>query len=88
MAHNRLICDRAVYDWSFNDPRTLVYFQQQRLRAELLDKAADEARRRRWATCLSGVASTIRAALASRPTSAAATPQPAAAPTQFVPSTA
>jgi hypothetical protein len=94
MAHNRLICDRAVYDWSFNDPRTLVYFQQQRMRGQLLDKAAAETRRSRWwATCLSSVASTmigvtvtLRAVCTGRATSVSRASQPAPAPAGLVPS--
>jgi hypothetical protein len=89
MAHNRLICERAVYDWSFNDPRTLVYFQQQRMRAHLLDKAAVEASRHRgWITCLSSVASTIRVTWTSRATAVASAAQQGAAPARLVPSAA
>lgn len=81
MANSRLICDRAVYDWSFNDPRTLVYFCQQRMRGELLDKAAAERARRSWLTrSLSSVASAISAILASRPVSEPTVEHPVAVP--------
>lgn len=41
------VCAQAVFDGGADDPRTRVYLYQQRLRAELLEKAA-EAERRSW----------------------------------------
>lgn len=49
----RDICDRAVFDSSADDPRVLVRRLQQRLRADLTEKAEQEARRRSWTSILS-----------------------------------
>jgi hypothetical protein len=46
--YRRQVCERAVYGGGPNDPRTLVYRYQQRLRADLLAKAATEADRPPW----------------------------------------
>jgi hypothetical protein len=81
MTNNRLICDRAVYDWSFNDPRTLVYFCQQRMRGDLLDKAAAEQVRYSWLTrSLGSVVSVISAIIAGRPLSEPTIEHPVAVP--------
>ncbi len=57
----RQICDRAVFDGSFDDPRTLVYFYQQKVRGQLLAKAATEAQRRpAWSVCLSQIGDAFR----------------------------
>ena len=37
--------ERATFDGGVDDPRLLIHLYQQRLRAELLAKAADEASR-------------------------------------------
>ena len=61
MAQQRQICDRAVFDGSFDDPRTLVYFYQQKMRGELLAKIAAERNRPTvWSICLSSVANAFR----------------------------
>jgi hypothetical protein len=49
-------CPTAVFDGGLHDPRTLVYLYQQRVRATLLARAADEAAhpyslRRAFSTC-------------------------------------
>ena len=61
MAQHRQICDRAVFDGSFDDPRTLVYFYQQKMRGEILAKIAAEANRPSvLSVCLSSVGSALR----------------------------
>jgi hypothetical protein len=63
----RQICDRAVFDGSFDDPRTLVYFYQQKMRGQLLAKAAAEANRRSaWSVCLSQIGDALRWLVAPR----------------------
>jgi hypothetical protein len=58
---HRQICDRSVFDGSFDDPRTLVYFYQQKMRGQLLAKAAAEANRRSaWSVCLSQIGDALR----------------------------
>lgn len=39
MVKQRQICDRSIFDGGMDDPRTLVYWYQQRMRAQLLAKA-------------------------------------------------
>ena len=57
----RQICDWAVFDGSFDDPRTLVDFYQQKMRGQLLAKAAAEANRRpAWSVCLSRIGDAFR----------------------------
>jgi hypothetical protein len=61
LAQHRQICDRAVFDGSFDDPRTLMYFYQQKLRGQLLAKAAGRANRPSvWSLGLRSVGSAIR----------------------------
>jgi hypothetical protein len=64
--HSRHLCERGIYDGGPNDPRTLVYRYQQRLRADLLAKAADEANRTaRWPACLLATRAAVRASVES-----------------------
>ncbi|MCC7368569.1 MAG: hypothetical protein IT306_09110 [Chloroflexi bacterium] len=51
----RQICERAVFDRTSDDPRVLVYRYQQQMRAQLLDKAVQEARREAWLTDFFGM---------------------------------
>lgn len=61
MMQRRQICERSVFDGSADDPRVLMHRYQQRLRAQLLAKAATEAARQPWwVACLSPIASAFR----------------------------
>jgi hypothetical protein len=42
MARQRQICERAVFDGSADDPRVLVHWYQQRMRAQLMASVALE----------------------------------------------
>jgi hypothetical protein len=65
----RQIRNRAVFDGSFDDPRTLVYFYQQKMRGQLLARAAAEAKRpSAWSVCLSELVNAFRWFTAPRPT--------------------
>ena len=89
MMQRRQICERSVFDGSADDPRVLVYRYQQRMRAQLLAKAAIEAKREAWftdfvgslAASVSGLVQSI-ASPAARPATA-----PAAAGLSLAPST-
>jgi hypothetical protein len=64
----RQICDRAVFDGGFDDPRTLVYSYQQMMRGQLLAKATAEANRRSGLSiCLSQIIRAFRCPAAARP---------------------
>jgi hypothetical protein len=57
--------DRATFDHGADDPRFLIYLYQQRLRNDLLLKAAEEARRSpAWVRCIRAVLSAPRIAAA------------------------
>jgi hypothetical protein len=61
MMQRRQICERSVCDGSADDPRVLVHRYQQRVRAQLLAKAAVEAARKPWwLACLSPITSAYR----------------------------
>jgi hypothetical protein len=55
MLQRRQICERAVFDRSSDDPRILMHRYQQRMRAQLLAKVAQEARREAWLTNFGGM---------------------------------
>jgi hypothetical protein len=55
MMQRRQICERAVFDRGNDDPRILMHRYQQRVRARLMTKAAQEARRGAWLTNFSGM---------------------------------
>ena len=80
MQQRRQICERSVFDGSADDPRVLMYRYQQRVRAQLLAKAAAEAARQPfWVACLSPISNAFRALLTPAPRPTAATVQVAPA---------
>jgi hypothetical protein len=92
MSKRRQICERAVFDGSADDPRVLVHWDQQRMRAQLLASVAQEnavaadpvvATTPRWATYLSRLSQTVRRFV---PTRAAAEPAPMLASLHTFPS--
>ena len=87
MARQRQICERAVFDGTADDPRVLVHWYQQRMRAQLLASVAIEnaqpvvEAKPSWATYFSKLTSAVTSALRSLvPTRTA---QPVAAPAQM-----
>lgn len=79
MMRERQICERSVFDGSVDDPRTLVYLYQQRVRAQLMAKAAVEAKREAWFTDFVGSLVTSVHGLIQSMASPAARPAPAPA---------
>ena len=80
MMQRRQMCERSVFDGSVDDPRVLIYRYQQRMRAELLAKAAiEEARQPLWVVCLSPITNAFRALLAPAAQPVMATEQAAPA---------
>lgn len=79
MLQRRQICERAVYDCTSDDPRILVYRYQQRVRAQLLAKAAQEARREAWLTNFGGLISMAASKFANAIINPEQTPQRATA---------
>ncbi|MGE3267439.1 MAG: hypothetical protein AB7P40_01735 [Chloroflexota bacterium] len=79
MMRERQICERSVFDGSVDDPRTLVHLYQQRVRAQLLAKAAVEAKREAWFTDFVGSLLASVQSLIQTVTSPAARPAPAPA---------
>jgi hypothetical protein len=81
MAIRRQICERAVFDGSADDPRVLVHWYQQRMRAQLLASVAAEVAapvvvetRPWWSTCLSSLTSAVRGLLPTRAAKAVSAP--------------
>jgi hypothetical protein len=75
MMQRRQICERAVYDRGSDDPRVLMHRYQQRVRAQLLAKAAQEARRGAWLTNFGGMLASAIAELARAIINPQQTPQ-------------
>ena len=75
----RQICERAVFDGGFDDPRVLTYYYQQRLRARLLAQTTREAtpvaRRVLAFNPLATLTEAIRASAAPLLTAPVATPR-------------
>ena len=68
MAQHRQICERAVFNGSFDDPRTLVYFYQQKMRGEIVAKiVAEKNRPSAWSVCLTTISSAFRWVTLPRP---------------------
>lgn len=91
MIQRRQLCERSVFDGSVDDPRVLMHRYQQRVRAQLLAKAAAEAARQPWwVACLSPISSAFHALMTpvARPALAAAPAQTARrlAPVRLAPS--
>jgi hypothetical protein len=55
VTQRRPICEHAVFDRSSDDPRVLMHQYQQHVRAHLMAKAAQEARREAWLTNFGGM---------------------------------
>jgi hypothetical protein len=67
MAMRRQICERAVFDGSADDPRVLVHWYQQRMRAQLMASVAIEnaqpvvvEKPSLWSTWLASATSAVR----------------------------
>jgi hypothetical protein len=71
MAMRRQICERAVFDGTADDPRVLMHWYQQRMRAQLLASVALENAqpvvevKPSWATYLSSLTSAVTNAFRS-----------------------
>jgi len=80
MMQRRQICERAVFDRSTDDPRVLMHRYQQRVRAQLLAKAAQEARRGAWLSNFGGMLAETVSELVRAIVNPEQTPQRAMAP--------
>jgi hypothetical protein len=88
MMLRRQICERAVFDYSADDPRFLVFRYQQKVRAQLLAKAAEEERRKGWMSHVARLLASSAAELARAIVNPRQAPQRAAVPRlRLVPST-
>jgi hypothetical protein len=81
MAMRRQICERAVFDGSADDPRVLVHWYQQRMRAQLMASVAAEAaatvvveKPSLWANYLGSLTSAVRGLVPTKPAKASAKP--------------
>ena len=63
MMKQRHICGRSVFDGGMDDPRTLVYWYQQRMRTQLLARNQRTA----WSSYVSPVARPLRALVTPSP---------------------
>ncbi len=88
MMLRRQICERAVFDYSADDPRFLVFRYQQRVRSQLMARAAEDEKRKAWMSNFAGLLAASVAELGRAIVNPEQAPQRAAAPRlRLVPST-
>lgn len=88
MKLRRQICERSVFDYGADDPRFLVIWYQQKMRAQLLSKAAAEEKRKAWISTLAGLLAASAVELFRAIVNPEQTPQRATTPSlRLAPST-